>query len=168
MGKYRGLDTEEGWIRRELAEIKRELAEQAAARRLGLVSEVRQVDVTPAALTNAYAEYGITAVTPPIGYNVALVQMFAIASASYPNNVGANIGVQPRAGSVFGNAASNSRPGNAVGGGPALAITTGLAAKLIVVGGVPFNLRAAAYTDGAYDAGTANVRFSATIIYTRE
>lgn len=34
MGKFRGLDTEDGWIRRELTEIKRHIQELSAARRL--------------------------------------------------------------------------------------------------------------------------------------
>lgn len=168
MGKYRGLDTEEGWIRRELTELRRAVAEQAAARRLGLQSEVRQVNVDPAGLTNAYTEFGAVSVTPPSGYNVALVQMIATAGVSVGNNVGGNIGVQPRAGSVFGIAQSDGWPSNGTGGGAGRSVTIGLAAKLSVTPGVAFSLRAAAYCDAAYNANTGNVRFSATIIYTRE
>lgn len=168
MSRFRGLDTEEGWITRRFVALERALAELAAARRLGLQSEVRQVSVDPAGITASYTEFGAVNVTPPDGYNVALVQMIATAGVSVGNNIGGNIGVQPRAGSVFGIAQSDGWPGNGTGGGAGRSVSVGLAAKLAVTPGVAFSLRAAAYCDAAYTANTGNVRFSATIIYTRE
>lgn len=168
MGKYRGLDLDEGWVQRRFVELEREIAELRAAKKFSLISEVRQVNVDPAALTNSYIEYGSINVTPPGGYNVALVQMLATAGVSWANNTGGNVGVQPRAGSVFGIAQADGRAANGIGGGAGLSVTTSLAARLTVVPGVPFALRAAAYADPGYNANTGNVRFSATIIYTRE
>lgn len=168
MGKYRGLDTEEGWVRRELTEIKRALAELAAARRLGLQSEVRQVNLDPLGLTSSWTAYGHTNVTPPDGYNVALVQMLATAGVSWANNTGGNVGVQPVAGGVAGIGQSDGRAANGIGGGAGLSVTTSLAARLSVTPGVPFQIYVNAYANDGYTAGTGNARFSATIIYTRE
>jgi hypothetical protein len=168
MGKYRGLDLEEGWIRRELTELKRAIQEQAAARRLGLQSEVRQVNLDPLALTSAWTGYGHTQVTPPDGYNVALVQMLATAGVSWANNTGGNVGVQPVAGGVAGIGQSDGRAANGIGGGAGLSVTTSLAARLTVTPGVPFTIYVNAYANDGYTAGTGNARFSATIIYTRE
>lgn len=168
MGKFRGLDEDEGWIRRALADLQRQIAEQAAARRLGLQSDVKQYNLDPATLPASWGDMGnLVSVTPPDGYNVALVQMVATAGASYPDNVGCNIGVQPRAGGVNGIGQSTSRPSNSVGF-PAISITAGGAFKLAVTPGVPFILGANAYATAGYNANTGNVRLSATIIYTRE
>jgi hypothetical protein len=168
MGKFRGLDTDEGWIRRELSELRRMVTEQAAARRLGLQSQTVQVSLDPLALTTAYTDYGATNVTPPAGYNVALVQMFATAGVSFPGTAGTggNVGVQPKAGAVSG--IGQSQGGGAPGAGAGCSAYASLAARLSVTPGVPFALRAAAYANGSWVAGTGNVRFSATIIWTRE
>lgn len=166
MGKYRGLDTEEGWIVRKLTELDRRLTELSAARRLGLQSEVRQVAVEPASLTGAWTDYGAVDVVPPAGYNVALVQMTATTGVSFDGTGGGNVGVQPKAGSAVG--VGQSQGGGGSGAGAGCSVTGSLAARLSVTPGVPFSLRAGAYANGPWVAGSANVRFSATIIYTRE
>lgn len=166
MGKYRGLDTDPGWIMRKLTELDRRLTELAAARRLGLQSEVRQVNVDPASLTDTWTDYGAVDVTPPDGYNVALVQMLATTGVSFSGAGGGNVGVQPKAGSVSG--IGQSQGGGGTGAGAGCSVTGSLAARLSVTPGVPFSIRAAAYANGPWVAGTGNVRFSVTIIYTRE
>lgn len=168
MGKYRGLDTEEGWIQRRFTALERSLAEMSAARRLGLVSEVVQVNLDPLALTTGWTDYGATNVTPPDGYNVALVQMIATAGVSFPGTpgTGGNVGVQPKAGIVSG--IGQSQGGGGSGAGAGCSVPGSLAARLSVTPGVPFTLRAAAYANGGWTPGTGNVRFSATIVYTRE
>lgn len=168
MSKFRGLDLEEGWIRRELTDLKRAIQEQAAARRLGLQSTVVQVSLDPVALTTAWTDYGHTDVIPPDGYNVALVQMMATAGVSFPGTTGTggNVGVQPKAGAISG--IGQSQGGGAPGAGAGCSVPGSLAARLTVTPGVPFTLRAAAYANGSWTPGTGNVRFSATIIYTRE
>jgi len=208
MGKYRGLDTEEGWIQRRFTALERGLAELAAARRLESASiggggitvkdggsvtvenggdlrildaggnvvfsaangptrtDIRQVSLEPVALTEAWTDYGAVNVTPPDGYNVALVQMIATAGVSFSGAGGGNVGVQPKAGSVSG--IGQSQGGGAAGSGAGCSVPGSLAARLVVTPGVPFTLRAAAYANGPWTAGTGNVRFSATIIYTRE
>jgi hypothetical protein len=168
MGRFRGLDLEEGWIQRRFNELERALGELRAARKFGLLSEVLQVNLEPVALTTVYTEYGHTDVTPPEGYNVALVQMIATAGVSFPGTAGTggNVGVQPRAGDVLG--VAQSQGGGAPGAGAGCSVPGSLAARLSVTPGVPFTLRAAAYANGSWTPGTGNVRFSATIIYTRE
>lgn len=166
MGKYRGLDLEEGWIQRRFVALERALAEASAARRLGLQSEVRQVNLDPVALTDTWVNYGAVAVTPPDGYNVALVQMLATAGVSFGGGGGGNVGVQPKAGGVSG--IGQSQGGGGTGAGAGCSITSGLAARLSVEPGVPFTIQTGAYANGPWLAGTGNVRFSATIIYTRE
>lgn len=167
-GRFRGLDTEEGWIRRKFAELERMIVEQASARRLGLKSDMIQVNLDPLALTTAWTDYGTTLVTPPEGYNVAIVSMLATAGVSFPGTAGTggNVGVQPKAGPVSG--IGQSQGGGAPGAGAGCSVTGSLAARFAVTPGVPFTLRAGAYANGSWTPGTGNVRFSATIIYTRE
>jgi hypothetical protein len=167
-GKYRGLDLDEGWQQRRFAALEKELAELRAARKFGLRSEVVQVNIENFNLTNAFTDYGATNVTPPEGYNVALVQMLATAGVSFPGTAGTggNVGVQPKAGGAAG--IGQSQGGGGTGAGAGCSVTGSLAARLSVTPGVPFSIRAAAYANGSPTALTGNVRFSATIIYTRE
>lgn len=166
-GKFRGIDLEEGWMRRELADVKRDLAELAAARRLGLQSVVVQVNLDPLAIATAWTDYGVTAITPPVGYNVALIQMLATAGVSWPSTAGGNVGVQPCAGAASGVGQSQGGSG-ASGHGAGCSVTGILTAKLAVVGGTPFNLFVRSYANAGYTVNTGNVRYGASIIYTRE
>lgn len=169
MGKFRGLDDEEGWIQRRFAALDRALQELAAARRLGLQSEVRQFTLDPAAIdtSNTWTTIATVPVTPPDGYNVALVQMVATAGVSWPLNVGGNVSVLPRVGSTTGIGQSQGGAGDN-GHGAGCSVTGSLAARIAVTPGVPFNLSVLATSTPGWTPNTGNVRFSATILYTRE
>ena len=187
MGKYRGLDIDPGWITRKLADLDRRINEQAAARRLGPNSEaiqaqlgvtpltpsdiiqarVVQVDLDPQVLTATWTNYGTASLSSPPLFTMATIHVVATCGVSWPDNVGGEVGIQAVVASTLGEQQYNGRaPG--VGGGAALSVTSSLAVRLPVVEGVPFNLKVRAYADTGYTAGTGNVRYSATIIYTQE
>lgn len=167
MSGFRGLDDDEGWIRREIAKLRRELQEMSAARRLVIATAWAQNDSPDLNLTTGFTRYLDTPVTVPAGYTRAIVQMFASAGVTYDGASNGNIGIQARAtgsaGTVAGPALSNGKTG-----GGAISVNTGLATRVAVTPGTPLMLHTFAYADGATPVDlTGNVHLSATVIFTR-
>lgn len=159
MGKYRGLDTDEGWIRRELAAVKRDLTEQAAARRLVFQSAVAQGSTALAALPATWTSYLPQTVTPPAGYLYATVLVRAGVTVTTPPASGiTTVHVRPVvAGTVGPEQAHGIGP---AGGSPAW---SALCARFALTG--PFTLALSAYGEGT--AAGVTVQLDAAITYTR-
>lgn len=159
MGKFRGLDTDEGWIRRELAGIKRDQTEQAAARRLVVATTNVQGSAPVATLPATWTSYLTQTVTPPAGYLFATVLVHAGVTFTTPPAAGTTtVHVRPVvAGAVGPEQTVRLDP---TGGSP---VWSALAARLALSG--PFTLALSAYAEGT--AAGVLVQLDAVITYTR-
>lgn len=167
MGKYRGLDTEPGWIQRRLIKLERDLAELAAARRLVVATDFRQADLDSTNLTSGWASYVTQTIPVPVGYTHAIVQMSVSAGSTVTGDLSAsnwgNIGAQPIVAGVAGPALSQGK----VGGG-AMSIGSSMSVK-VAVPGDDFQIWANAYAQASgLVAGSGNVHLSATVLFIRE
>lgn len=168
MGKFRGLDGEEGWIQRRFVNIERDLTELAAARRLVTSSAWRQViTTTPFPDGNFYTDYNLQNVPVPTGFTFATVNVTVAAQVQCTGSGSFNIGVQPRVAAGGGTAVINSR----TGGGIMSAVGT-LAYQTPVIPGSTFAIVGSVYFQSyggvaTQVAGQSNTQLSATIIFSR-
>lgn len=165
MGRYRGLDAEEGWIQRRLAAIERTLTEQAAARRLVVATSFLQGDVNSTDLPTGFTEYLLSPFFVPAGYTSAIVNVFVSAGTTALGAAAdsANVGVQPRINGFGGPALSNGRSGPG-----ALSVNSGFAKKVSVTGGLTVSLYAYSAGTAGLQVGSGNVHLSATAIFVRD
>lgn len=166
MGKYRGLDTEPGWIQRRLKDLDRRLDELSAARRLVVATDFKQADLNSVNLTASFATYIPVTVTVPTGYTHAIVQVSVSAGSTVSGDLSAanwgNIGVQPVVAGFGGPALSQGKTG-----GGAMSINSSMSIKVAVSGS--FQIYASAYASASgLVAGSGNVHLSATVLFIRE
>lgn len=168
MGKYRGLDVEEGWQQRRFAAIERALAEQAPAPRLVIATDFRQADLPNVELTPAWTSYLTQTIQVPLGYTSAIVQLVVSSGTTISGDISSanngNIGVQPWVAGFAGAGLSQGK----IGGG-AVSVMSAMAIRIAVTPGGTFTLWANAYTNGTgHVPNSGNVHLSATILFVRE
>lgn len=163
MGKYRGLDTEQGWIQRRFAALERALDEERAARRLVIATAQVQTDLNSMDLASGFTTYALTHVDVPVGYAYALIQASANVGTSLSGTTAGNTGCQIV---VAGNPGPSMSQGKT--GGGAVSAATAMSIKIPVIPGIGFDIWVSAYANGGPStAGTGNVHLSATVIFTR-
>lgn len=165
MGKFRGLDGDEGWINRKLADLQRQITEQAGARRLVIATSFVQADLNSTDLPDdAYAtDFLAGPVMVPEGFTFAVVTIFASAGTTFTGTGAGNVGVRPWAGSVAGPAIATGKTG-----GGAISVNSTLATRIPVTPGGSFIIKANALANGnPRNAGSGNVHISASILFVR-
>lgn len=168
MARIRHTDTDEGWINRELAKLRREIREQAAAKRLPNASGSIWVDRLTVDLANdswpsdtTWRTYAEGSVTVPAGFTQLSYALFVAAGATFPG--AGMVGVQPRVnGATTGPSISSGVPGASP-----CSVTSFVGDQIAVTPGdvLTFGLRA--YASGASNAGSCNAHTSVMLTWIR-